>query len=231
MTWSFIPPEQAKLFGGGAAELTLSNPISTELAQMRPVAAAGPDHRRAAEPRPRLCRRRAVRAWPGLSRRRCPEDQFVAAAGVRFGHSALTGSGRHWSGEAPPLTCLPPRPMRWRRSPRSASTQASLTVTREAPAWFHPGRSGALKLGPKTLLGIFGEFHPDRAGEARRRCADRRLRALSRRDPAREAQRRRPSRARGLRPASRAARLCLRARRRRGGGRRAARRAQAPTAR
>ena len=30
-----------------------------------------------------------------------PEDQFVAAAGVRFGHSALQGSGRDWSGEAP----------------------------------------------------------------------------------------------------------------------------------
>jgi phenylalanyl-tRNA synthetase beta chain len=34
-------------------------------------------------------------------------------------------------------------------------------VTWEAPDWFHPGRSGALKLGPKTTLGVFGEFHPD----------------------------------------------------------------------
>jgi phenylalanyl-tRNA synthetase beta chain len=34
-------------------------------------------------------------------------------------------------------------------------------VTREAPAWFHPGRSGALKLGPKVTLGVFGELHPD----------------------------------------------------------------------
>ena len=39
--------------------------------------------------------------------------------------------------------------------------QASLTITREAPAWFHPGRSGALKLGPKIVLGVFGELHPD----------------------------------------------------------------------
>ena len=36
VTWSFVAPEQAKLFGGGKAELTLSNPISTELAEMRP---------------------------------------------------------------------------------------------------------------------------------------------------------------------------------------------------
>jgi phenylalanyl-tRNA synthetase beta chain len=39
--------------------------------------------------------------------------------------------------------------------------QSTVTVAREAPAWFHPGRSGALKLGPKITLGVFGEIHPD----------------------------------------------------------------------
>jgi phenylalanyl-tRNA synthetase beta chain len=39
--------------------------------------------------------------------------------------------------------------------------QGSLMVSREAPAWFHPGRSGALKLGPKLTLGVFGELHPE----------------------------------------------------------------------
>ena len=81
---------------------------------------------------------------------------------MRFGHSALGGlrpplvgrgaGGRLWS---------PPRPTRSPRSRRSASTRASSQVTREAPAWFHPGRSGALKLGPKVTLGVFGELHPD----------------------------------------------------------------------
>ena len=52
VTWSFIPPDQAKLFGGGAAELTLSNPISTELAVMRPGLLPGLVDRGAAEPRP-----------------------------------------------------------------------------------------------------------------------------------------------------------------------------------
>jgi len=33
-------------------------------------------------------------------------------------------------------------------------------VTRDAPAWFHPGRSAALKLGPKITLAHFGEVHP-----------------------------------------------------------------------
>ena len=40
-------------------------------------------------------------------------------------------------------------------------SQANLSVTREAPGWFHPGRSGAIKLGPTTVLGVFGEVHPD----------------------------------------------------------------------
>ncbi|MGN6145823.1 MAG: phenylalanine--tRNA ligase subunit beta, partial [Mesorhizobium sp.] len=29
-----------------------------------------------------------------------------------------------------------------------------------APDWYHPGRSGLIKLGPKVVLGHFGEFHP-----------------------------------------------------------------------
>ena len=28
------------------------------------------------------------------------------------------------------------------------------------PDWFHPGRSGTIKLGPKVIIGTFGEFHP-----------------------------------------------------------------------
>jgi phenylalanyl-tRNA synthetase beta chain len=39
--------------------------------------------------------------------------------------------------------------------------QSNLTVTRETPSWFHPGRSAALKLGPNVTLGVFGELHPD----------------------------------------------------------------------
>ncbi|MEL6784723.1 MAG: phenylalanine--tRNA ligase subunit beta, partial [Pseudomonadota bacterium] len=28
------------------------------------------------------------------------------------------------------------------------------------PDWYHPGRSGTIKLGPKITIGTFGEFHP-----------------------------------------------------------------------
>ncbi|HXY90797.1 MAG TPA: phenylalanine--tRNA ligase subunit beta, partial [Xanthobacteraceae bacterium] len=36
VTWSFISKEQAELFGGGAPELALANPIAAELSDMRP---------------------------------------------------------------------------------------------------------------------------------------------------------------------------------------------------
>jgi phenylalanyl-tRNA synthetase beta chain len=40
-----------------------------------------------------------------------------------------------------------------------APTQ-SLQATAGAPAWYHPGRSGVLRLGPARALGCFGEVHP-----------------------------------------------------------------------
>ena len=33
-------------------------------------------------------------------------------------------------------------------------------VAAEAPAWYHPGRSGVIRLGPKNVLAAFGEIHP-----------------------------------------------------------------------
>jgi phenylalanyl-tRNA synthetase beta chain len=34
-------------------------------------------------------------------------------------------------------------------------------IAAETRSWFHPGRSGVLKLGPKVTLGVFGELHPE----------------------------------------------------------------------
>ena len=36
----------------------------------------------------------------------------------------------------------------------------SIQVVPGGPAWFHPGRSGTLQMGPQTVLGHFGELHP-----------------------------------------------------------------------
>jgi phenylalanyl-tRNA synthetase beta chain len=160
VTWSFIPPEHAALFGGGAPSLTLSNPISTELAAMRPsllpglVAAAQRN-------RDRGFADGALFELGQAYRGPKPEDQFVAASGVRFGRSALSGEGRHWSGEAAAANAFSAKADAVAALAALGLDQANVTVTREAPSWFHPGRSGALTLGPKTVLGVFGELHPD----------------------------------------------------------------------
>jgi phenylalanyl-tRNA synthetase beta chain len=36
----------------------------------------------------------------------------------------------------------------------------SLSVAAEAPGWYHPGRSGVVRQGPKLVLATFGELHP-----------------------------------------------------------------------
>jgi phenylalanyl-tRNA synthetase beta chain len=160
VTWSFIPPEEAKLFGGGQPELTLSNPISTELAQMRPSLLPGLITA-AQRNRDRGFADGALFELGQAYRGAAAEDQFVAASGVRFGRSTLSGSGRHWSGEAPAADVFAAKADAVAALAALGLDQASFSVTREAPSWFHPGRSGTLKLGPKTVLGVFGEFHPD----------------------------------------------------------------------
>jgi phenylalanyl-tRNA synthetase beta chain len=160
VTWSFIPPDQAKLFGGGAAALTLSNPISIELAQMRPGLLPGLVTA-AQRNRDRGFTDGALFELGQAYRGPNPEDQLIAAAGVRFGHSALSGSGRHWSGEAPAADVFTAKADAVAGLAALGIDQGNLTVAREAPAWFHPGRSGALKLGPNVTLGVFGELHPD----------------------------------------------------------------------
>ncbi len=36
----------------------------------------------------------------------------------------------------------------------------ALMITRDVPAWYHPGRAGRVSLGMKQILGYFGELHP-----------------------------------------------------------------------
>jgi phenylalanyl-tRNA synthetase beta chain len=160
VTWSFVTPEHARLFGGGKDELTLSNPISTELAEMRPSLLLGLITA-AQRNRDRGFADGALFELGQAYRGAQPEDQFAAASGVRFGRSALSASGRHWSGEAPAADIFAAKADAVAALTALGIDQASLAVTREAPSWFHPGRSGALKLGSQTVLGVFGEFHPD----------------------------------------------------------------------
>ena len=160
VTWSFVPLAEARLFGGGQPELTLDNPISTELAQMRPSMLPGLITA-AKRNRDRGFVDGALFELGQAYRGAKPEDQYVAATGVRFGQSALNGSGRHWSGAALAAEWAAVKADAIAALSALGVGQANIQISREAPQWFHPGRSGALKLGPKVTLGVFGELHPD----------------------------------------------------------------------
>ncbi len=97
VTWSFVSKPQAELFGGGKAELALANPIAADLSDMRPSLLPGLIAG---------AQKNADRGFPDVAlfevgqifRGDRPEDQFIAASGVRRALAKATGIGRHWQG-------------------------------------------------------------------------------------------------------------------------------------
>ncbi|MFW6076890.1 MAG: phenylalanine--tRNA ligase subunit beta [Hyphomicrobiales bacterium] len=155
VTWSFLPQTHAELFGGGAEELQLVNPISSELSDMRPslvpnlIAATG---RNVARGFGDLALFELGQAYNGSR----PEDESLRAAGVRRGSSGP----RHWAEPQRPVDVFDAKADVMAALEAASAPVGNLQVVKGGPAWFHPGRSGTLQLGPKTVLGWFGEIHP-----------------------------------------------------------------------
>ena len=155
LTWAFLPEAHAKLFGGGQPELKLGNPISSELSDMRPsllpnlIAAAG---RNVARGFSDLTLAEVGHAYAGDQ----PENETLRAAGIRRGAAVLRnvqGGKRDvdvFDVKADVLSVLE----------ACGVAVASLQVVSGAPAWFHPGRSGTIQMGPQNKLAYFGEIHP-----------------------------------------------------------------------
>lgn len=161
VTWSFMDGTKADLFGSqsqkqNAMALTLKNPISSELDRMRPSIL--PNLMMAAK-------RNADKGYPDNALFEVgpvfagakPQDQSLVATGIRAGRMG----DRHWSGpeanraadlydvKADALAVLA----------AAGAPAENMQVTRDAPEWYHPGRSGALRLG-KNVFAYFGELHP-----------------------------------------------------------------------
>lgn len=160
VTWSFMPENKAGLFGANdsqqAAPLKLSNAISTDLEQMRPSIL--PNLIEAAE------RNRArgfgdnalfevgpVFASPKVN------GQLLVAAGVRSGQRGP----RHWSGPEASRTVdvIDAKADALAVIESSGMAASGLQISRDAPSWYHPGRSGVLRLGT-NVVARFGEIHP-----------------------------------------------------------------------
>jgi phenylalanyl-tRNA synthetase beta chain len=159
LTWSFIARPQAELFGGARPELALANPIASELSDMRPslipglVAAA---------------QRNADRGFNDVALFEVgqifsgdrPEDQLTAASGVRRRLARDTGIGRHWSSPATDVDAFDAKADALAALRAAGAPAQALQMVPGGPAWFHPGRSGTIQMGPQNVLGHFGELHP-----------------------------------------------------------------------
>ncbi|WP_448028597.1 phenylalanine--tRNA ligase subunit beta [Bradyrhizobium liaoningense] len=163
VTWSFIAKPAAKLFGGGQRELEVANPIASDLSDMRPTLLAG------------LIAAAQANADRGFGdvalfevgqifKGDRPQDQFMAASGVRRGFASSEGLGRHWTGSAQADVFDAKADALAVLAAAGAPMQA-LQVVASGPGWLHPGRSGTIQIGPQNVLGHFGEMHP-RALEA-----------------------------------------------------------------
>jgi phenylalanyl-tRNA synthetase beta chain len=160
VTWSFLSETEAESFGGGAPELRLDNPISAELTDMRPsllpnlLAAAA---RNVARGTGDLALFEVGPQYADDS----PEGQSTAATGIRRGRIGA----RHWLAPPREVDAFDAKADAIAVLDALAAPTARLTVTADAPDWYHPGRSGVIRLGPKNALARFGEIHPAVLGD------------------------------------------------------------------
>ncbi|MGV3650696.1 MAG: phenylalanine--tRNA ligase subunit beta [Devosia sp.] len=159
VTWSFISEADARAFGGGDPALKLANPIASDLTDMRPsllpgllVAARRNQNRGLGD----IALFEVGQVFAGVT----PEGQRSHAAGIRSGHAAMGGEGRHWQGGRRPVSVYDAKADLFAALDALGIEADKVQLVAEAPDWSHPGRGGRLQLGPKGHLGWFGEVHP-----------------------------------------------------------------------
>ena len=151
ITWSFLSEAEATAFGG--APWALSNPISEDLKVMRPsllpglLSAAQRNADRGAD---------SIRLFE-IGRRYLgdaePLTVGVVLAGERTPRGWQHGKTRTfdaYDAKAEALALLG----------AAGAPVDNLQVFEDAGAHYHPGQSGTLRLGPKTVLASFGALHP-----------------------------------------------------------------------
>ena len=154
VTFSFMPREQAALFGAADAALRLANPIAADLDQLRPSPVAT---------LALAAQRNAARGWADLAlceigpafRGVAPEAQPVLAAGLRTG-----ATPRSWIAPARACDAFDAKGDAFAVLAALGVPMEALGVTADAHGFYHPGQSGVVRQGPKLALATFGALHP-----------------------------------------------------------------------
>ena len=154
VTYSFIDREAAAMFGGGDDATMLQNPISADLSHMRPGLLPGL-LRAAARNQARGFADMALfevgHAFQGGE----PGEQHVQIAAILIGRTGpkdVHGTSRAvdvFDAKADAEAVL-----------AAIGAPAKVQILRGAEGWWHPGRHGKICLGPKKVMGVFGELHP-----------------------------------------------------------------------
>ena len=158
VTWSFVGKREAELFGGGGPALALANPIAAELSDMRPSLIPGlvmAAQRNADRGSADVALFEVGQIFKGDQ----PQDQLTAATGLRRALAKAAGIGRHWSSKAA-VDAFDAKADAFAVLAAAGAPMQALQVVPGGPAWFHPGRSGTIQIGPQNVLGTFGELHP-----------------------------------------------------------------------
>jgi len=155
VTWSFLPLKQAERFGGGQADLRLLNSIAAELDTMRPSilpnlldAARRNEARGLADP--------ALFEVGPQYKDATPTGQRMMAAGIRHNMAVP----RNWAGPARTVDAYDAKADALAVLAAIGAPVDNLSAQSGAPDWYHPGRSGVLKLGDRVMA-QFGELHPE----------------------------------------------------------------------
>ena len=153
VTYSFIDSTAATLFGGGADAVKVDNPISSEMTHLRPDLLPGLLSAAARNQARGFADMALFEVGPAFHGGE-PGEQHLQATGLLVGYSA-------------------PRDPHAARRPvdtfdvkadaeavlAALNAPARVQISRKVPDWFHPGRAGAIGLGP-NLMATFGEVHP-----------------------------------------------------------------------
>ena len=154
ITWSFLSEKEAAILGGGL--WSLENPISEDMKVMRPsmlpglLSAAQRNMNRGAT---------SVRLFE-VGRRYLADAERPTVGLVLAGDKIPRG----WaSGKAQKFDAFDAKAEALALLEAAGAQVSNLQVMGEAGDHYHPGQSGTLRLGPKTVLASFGSLHPDTA--------------------------------------------------------------------
>ena len=153
VTYSFIDATAASLFGGGADAVKIDNPISSEMTHLRPDLLPGL-LRAAARNQARGFADMALFEVGPVFQGGEPGEQHLQATGLLIGASA--GRDPHGSRR---MVDLYDAKADAEAVLATLGAPARVQISRKAAAWWHPGRSGVIGLGP-NVMATFGEVHP-----------------------------------------------------------------------